>query len=273
MSKILVTGGAGSIGGELTRQLVSNNEVFVLDFNETAFFDLFEELKQKEHRIKGRMGTITNLQTVKEVFEGFKPEIVYHAAALKHLTPNEWHPEEAINTNVIGTLNILKACKEYKVKKFINISTDKAVNANSVMGATKRLTEIMTRNAGYISVRFGNVMNSNGSLFPIWQRQIDRGEPITVTDKNMERYFMSIPEAVKLVIEASKIGKPGEILILDMGKRVNIYELAKSVIMGLKNDVGIKVIGKREGESLVEELMTSEEKSKAVKYKNYWIIR
>jgi FlaA1/EpsC-like NDP-sugar epimerase len=271
--RTLILGGAGSIGSELTRQLVEKNEVFVLDINETAFADLFEELKQAGYKIKGRFGTINNLQTVEEVFESFKPEIVYHAAAFKHVFINEWHPEEAINTNVIGTLNILKACKKHKVKKFINISTDKAVNSNSVMGATKRLTEIMTRNAGYVSVRFGNVMNSNGSLFPIWQRQIDRGEPITVTDKNMERYFMSISEAIKLVIEASKIGKPGEILILDMGKRVNIYELAKSVIMGLKNDVGIKVIGKREGESLIEELMTLEEKSKAVKYKNYWIIR
>lgn len=271
--RTLILGGSGSIGSELTRQLADKNQVFVLDFNETAFFDLFEELKQQGYKIKGRMGTITNLQTIEEVFETFRPEIVYHAAALKHVTPNEWNPEEAINTNVIGTLNILKACKKYKVKKLINISTDKAVNSNSVMGATKKLTEIMTRNAGYISVRFGNVMNSNGSLFPIWQRQVDRGNPITVTDVKMERYFMSIPDAVKLVIEASEIGKPGEILILDMGEKINISKIACDLVDYYKGKIEWKVIGKREGETLTEELMTSEEKLKAVKYKNYWIIK
>lgn len=270
--RILCTGGAGSIGSELVRQLAVDNKVFILDIDETKTFDLAEELTQDGHWVHYRVGDIRNKETVKDVFSDFKPEIVFHAAAYKHVTPNELYPEEAIYTNIIGLLNVLKAAKNLEcVKKFVFISSDKAVNANSVMGATKRVGEIMVKNAGFTVVRFGNVLGSRGSVIPLWQNQIDRGKPITVTDKRMERYFMTIQQACELVIKACEQGEGGEIIILDMGKPINILELAKKIITG--RDIPIKMIGIRKGETLSEALMSEEEEKIAVKKDNFFIIK
>ncbi len=262
--RILITGIAGSIGNELARQLCKENIIYGIDNNETGLFDTISELG-----IQGRVGDIRDENTVRDLFSDFKPEIVFHAAAYKHVTPMEWTPLEAIRTNVLGLYNVLHYSKVYPVHTFVFISTDKAISPDSIMGATKRLGEIMVRNSGrgYLAVRFGNVLGSRGSLNPIWQRQLDKGEPITVTDERMERYFMSIPEACELVIEASKIGEGGEIIVMDMGKRVNVLELAK----GITDQ--IKLTGIRPGEKIKELLMTAEEQSKAVRKGKFWVIK
>jgi FlaA1/EpsC-like NDP-sugar epimerase len=269
--RVLVTGGAGSIGSELVRQLAKKNKVFILDTNETGTFDLHEELTQDGHWVAYRVGDVRNKETVQDVFSDFKPQYVFHAAAYKHVTPMEVYPEEAVSTNILGTLNVLKSARNLEcVEKFVYISTDKVIHSNSVMGATKRVGEIMVKNAGFIAVRFGNVLGSRGSVIPLWQNQIDRGKPITVTDKRMKRYFMTIPQACELVIKASEEGKGGQTFILDMGEQVNIYELAKQII-GDKG-IPIKIIGMRPGETLDEELMTREEKERATKRGNFYII-
>ena len=274
--RILVTGGAGSIGSELVRQLAVNNKVFILDFNETDTFDLYEELHHEGHWVHYRVGDVRNLDTVKDVFSDFKPQYVFHAAAYKHVTPMEIYPEEAVQTNIIGTLNVLKTARNLEcVEKFVYISTDKVIHANSVMGATKKVGEIMVKNSGkgFVAVRFGNVLGSRGSVIPFWQNQINRGKDITVTDERMERYFMSIDEACSLVIKAGEKGNGGETIVLDMGKRVNVLELAKEVINKSGRDVGIKMIGIRPGETIDEKLMTKEEEESAVKDGNFWILR
>jgi FlaA1/EpsC-like NDP-sugar epimerase len=259
--RILVAGGAGSIGSELVRQLAKDNQIFVLDQNESDTFDLTEELSQEGHWVKPRIGDIRNKETVYDLFADFKPQIVFQAAAYKHVSPMEMYPEEAISTNIMGTYNLLREAKKYEcLEKFIFISTDKAVSSASVMGATKRVGEIMVKNQGGIAVRFGNVMGSRGSVLPIWQRQIDQGKPITITDKRMTRYMMTIPEAVGLVIKAAEVGKGGEIFCLEMGKPVNVYELATEILGKSGSNVGIKEIGLRPGETLEERLWLSEEK-------------
>ena len=271
MKRILITGGAGSIGSELVRQLAPKNKIFILDQNETATFDLREELKHKGYWVHSRTGDIRDKDVVSDVFEDFKPQVVYHCAALKHVTPNEEYPIEAIQTNIIGTYNVLNEAKRWEcLEKFVFISTDKAINAHSLMGATKRVGEIMVTNQGkgFVAVRFGNVLGSRGSLIPIWQAQHDKGLPITVTDKNMERYFMTIPEACALVIRATKEEKG--IVVLDMGKKVNIYDLALKVIKEARGEV--EVIGVRKGETLDEKLMTEEEEKRAIKKDNYYLI-
>lgn len=270
--RILITGGGGSIGSELVRQLCLNNKVFLLDQNETATFDLTEELKLKGHWVNCRVGDIRDYATVNDVFSDFQPQIVFHAAAYKHVTPMEQYPIEAINTNIIGTYNVIHCAKRYKVPKFVYISTDKVIHANSIMGATKKVGEIMARNAGYVAVRFGNVLGSRGSVIPIWQQQADRGEPLTITDKNMERYFMTIPQACELVIEACHSGNPGETLILDMGKPIKIFDLAKEIIERSGKEIGIKEIGIRPGETLTERLMTLEEEARAIKREKFYVV-
>lgn len=271
--KILISGFAGSIGSEIFRQLAPGNELFGVDIDETRMFDLVEELKLKGLNVRGRIGNIKAHSTVDDMIYEFKPDIIFHAAAYKHVAPNEQYPLEAINTNIIGTYNMLKYAKKYGVKKFINISTDKVINSNSVMGATKRVAELMVKNAGGISVRFGNVLGSRGSAIPTWQRQIDHNEPLTVTDERMERYFMSIPQAVELVIKASEIGEAGQILILDMGEPVNVLELAKEILKKSgKEDLGIRMIGMRPGETLGERLMTEDEEKRAIKKENFYVI-
>ena len=274
--RILITGFAGSIGSELTRQLCLKNKIFGIDINETGAFDLQEELRQKGHWVYSRVGDIRDKETIRDVFDDFKPQIIFHAAALKHVSPNEIYPIEAIKTNVLGLYNLLSEFKKWEcMEKFVFISTDKAINSCSIMGATKRLGEIMVKNSGkgFVVVRFGNVLGSRGSLIPIWQNQIDRNEPITITDERMERYFMSIEEACELVIKAAETGEGGEIMILDMGERINILDLAKKVIAESGRNIPIKTIGIRPGEKLVEGLMTEEEKKVAIKKDNFWIIK
>ena len=271
MKRVLITGIAGSIGAELARQLERSYSIYGVDINETGLFDIVTDLG-----ISGRVGDIRHEQTVRDIFSDFKPQIVFHAAAYKHVTPMEWTPLEAIQTNVLGLYNLLHYSKVYPVEKFVFISTDKAVQSNSIMGATKRLGEIMVKNQGkgFVVVRFGNVLGSRGSVIPIWQRQIDQNKPITVTDERMERYFMTIEEAVRLVIEASKIGKGGEIMVLDMGKKVKIMDLAKSLVNSLKGYAeGIEITGMRSGEVLSEEIMFEEEKKIAQKINGIYVIK
>jgi len=272
--RILVAGGAGSIGSELVRQLAPHNKIFVFDQNESDCFDLTEELSQEGYWVKPRIGDIRNKETVADLFADFKPQIVFQAAAYKHVSPMEMYPEEAISTNINGTYNLLHEAKRYEcLEKFVFISTDKAVQSNSVMGATKRVGEIMVKNQGGIAVRFGNVMGSRGSLLNIWQRQMDSGKPLTVTDARMERYMMTIPEAVSLVIKASIIGEAGSIYILDMGEPVNIKDLALEILGKAGKPKKINIIGVRPGETLTEVLMTEEERNTAKKVKNFWVLK
>lgn len=271
---ILITGGAGSIGSELTRQLAPKNKVYIIDNDETSYFDLFEELQNEGTPIKGKIGDIRDEHVFDGIVKEFGyPEVIFHCAALKHVTPSEWYPIEYVKTNVIGTYNVLRFAKSYNCPTFINISTDKVVNAESIMGITKKLAEKMVKNAGYVSVRFGNVMGSRGSVLPIWQKQVEEKKPITITDERMERFMMSIPEACCLVIQAAEIGEPGQILIMDMGKQINILTLAKKIIAESGRDISIKTIGIRSGEALSEKLMTEEEQKSAIKKNNFWILK
>lgn len=259
---ILITGVAGSIGSELARQLAPKNKVYGIDINETGFFDLVEELS-----IDGRVGDIADPNVFNKV--GFL-DYVFHCAARKHVTPMEWNPEEAIHTNLLGTLNVLKL----PTQKFIFISTDKAVQCDSIMGTSKRMGELMVKNAGGISVRFGNVLGSQGSVIPIWQKQIDEGRPMTITDEKMERYFMTIEEACSLVITAAEEGQPGELFVLDMGPPKRILEYAKEILgKAGKPDYPIKVIGIRPGEKLSETLMTSYEENIAEKRGKFYVLK
>lgn len=280
--KVLITGFAGSIGSELARQLCTKNKVYGIDMNETEMFDLIEEYQSThttldgfvtytENKIEGEYCDIRNINDVQEIFEKFKPDIVFHCAALKHVTPNEFKPIEAIRTNVLGTYNIAYNCQKYGAK-LINISTDKVVNADSIMGITKKLAEKICKNMHFNSVRFGNVMGSRGSVIPIWQRQIDQNKALTITDKKMTRYMMTIPDAVELVIKASEMPQDGRIVILDMGTPVSILELAMAIIKSSGKNVGIKEIGIRPGETLTETLMTPEEERQATKQGKFFII-
>lgn len=269
--RILITGAAGTIGSELARQLWQNNKIYGLDINEMGLHALKQELG-----IPVRVGDIRNRETLRNVFEDFRPEAVFHAAAYKSVDMMEYVPEEAISTNVVGTLNVLDYSKIHEVGKFVYISTDKAVNARSVMGKTKSLGETMTVNSGkgYVAVRFGNVLGSRGSLLEIWERQINDGRPITVTDDRMSRYFMTIEEAVNLVIKAAEIGKGGEVLCFEMGQPVNIRRLAEELVMKLgRSGHPIETIGNRGGETMEESLMTQEEKRVAQKVGDFYIIK
>lgn len=269
--RVVVFGGAGSIGSELVRQLAKENKVYVVDINESGIFDVTDGLEN----VWGRVGDIRDAKTVHDIFEDFKPQIVFNCAAYKHVPLMEYTPLEAIQTNVVGHYNLIHSAKTHRetVEKFVFISTDKVVSSHSVMGATKRLGEIITLNqgGGYIVVRFGNVMNSRGSLMRIWQKQVDEGKPLTVTDENMERYMMTIPQAVSLVIEAATKGKGGEIFALDMGKKINVNDLAEKILGYVGGEK--KFIGLRKGETLTEELMFEEEKGRSYKEDNFYIIK
>jgi len=271
--RILVCGGGGSIGSELVRQLAPHNRIFILDLEETNTFDLVGELRQEGRKVHYRIGDITDKDTVQDVFSDFKPQIVINAAARKHVTPNEIYPLEAIKVNVIGTYNLLHYSKIYDVDKFVFISTDKAVNPTSVMGISKKMGEVMTVNRGYIAVRFGNVLGSRGSVIPIWQKQIDKGKPVTITHPEMERYFMTIEEACQLVIRAAEMGRGKELFILDMGKQIKVEDLAKQIINKSHREIPIEYIGVRDGEAMEEQLMTEEEKIRAIKKDRFFIIK
>ena len=274
--KILITGAAGSIGSELVRQLIEKNDIYILDSNETAFFNLYEELQLKGYKIHGAVGDVRQWGALQHILSWGNPSFIFHAAALKHVTPSAWSPEEYITTNINGTLNMIRFAEKHH-SRLVNISTDKVVNPNSIMAATKKVAEIAVRDAGQVSVRFGNVMGSRGSVLEIWQRQADSGEPLTVTDSNAERYMMTIPEAVRLVIKAAETGNNGDIMILDMGTRVNILRFAIEILKkaGKKppfEDKDVKFIGLRPGETTVETLMTDEEQKRAKKEGEFFII-
>ena len=277
--RILITGGAGSIGSEIVRQLSERNKIYILDINESAIFDIVDEVGQEN--ATGRVGDIRDYKTVKDVFDDFKPQIVFNCAAYKHVPLMEYTPLEAIQTNVIGHYNLIHVAKTWEcVEKFVFVSTDKVVSSRSIMGATKRLGEIITLNQGkgYIVVRFGNVMGSRGSLLKIWQRQMDKKQPLTVTDRRMERYMMTIPEACNLVIEACERGQGGETYVLDMGKKINVMELAERIVKesryhGPSGRLAIEETGMRPGETLSEELMFEEEKKRATKEDKFYVIR
>ena len=269
---IMVTGAAGSIGSELCRQTLHYNPklLILVDQAETPMYDLQFELKNHPKFKKSYDKLIFIIANVKdevrmsEVFEKFHPELIYHAAAYKHVPFMEENAYEAVYDNVFGTKNIADLAIRYEAKKFVMISTDKAVNPTNVMGATKRIAEIYTQSrqsqTKFITTRFGNVLGSNGSVVPLFQKQLAMGGPITITDKRIIRFFMTIPEACSLVMEAGAIGEDKDIFVFDMGEPVKIYDMAKKMIrLANKNDIEIKEIGLRPGEKLYEELLASKE--------------
>lgn len=270
---VLVTGGGGSIGSELCRQIAAFNpkELIIFDIYENNAYEIQNELKYKykDLKLQTLIGSIRDRDRIKEVFDEHKVDIVFHAAAHKHVPLMEDSPKEAIKNNVFGTLNLTKEADLHKVEKFVMISTDKAVNPTNIMGATKRLCEMIIQamdkqsETEFVAVRFGNVLGSNGSVIPLFKKQIENGGPLTVTHKKITRYFMLIPEAAQLVLQAGVFAKGGEIFVLDMGKPVKIYDLACDLIRlsGLEPNVDIKIeiAGLRPGEKLYEELLMSEE--------------
>jgi FlaA1/EpsC-like NDP-sugar epimerase len=282
---ILVTGAGGSIGSALCRQIVnfSPKEILLFDHNENDVYYLGIEFLTKYRHVKFRtiIGDIRDIGLLKNVFSAFKPEIVFHAAAHKHVPLMEENPAAAVKNNIIGSRNLIYAANHYKVERFIFISTDKAVNPTSVMGMTKRIVEMILQSKAkisktkYMAVRFGNVLGSDGSVIPLFKRQIEEGGPLTITHPEVKRYFMSINEASQLVLQAGSMGKAGEIFILDMGDQIKILDLAKEMIIlyGLKPDEDIKIeyIGLRPGEKLFEETLLDTEKDKATKSDKIYI--
>ena len=270
---VLVTGGGGSIGSELCRQIAAlkPGKLIIFDIYENNAYDIQQELirKHPELDLEVLIGSVREERRVNDLFAKYHPDVVCHAAAHKHVPLMEDSPAEAIKNNVFGTYNVAKAAGEYGTKLFILISTDKAVNPTNVMGASKRLCEMVVQSMNavyrteYIAVRFGNVMGSNGSVIPLFKKQIAAGGPVTVTDKRVTRFFMTIPEAVSLILQAGAFAEGGEVFILDMGKPVKIDDMARQLIRlsGLEPDVDIKIeyIGLRPGEKLYEELLLKSE--------------
>lgn len=269
---ILVTGGAGSIGSEIVRQIANYDykALIVIDQAESALYDLQQELKQNGfHNFVPVVGDIRDKNRMNIYFQEHKPTMVFHAAAYKHVPLMEYNYYEAIKINVAGTKTIVDLSMNHKVNKFVFVSTDKAVNPTNVMGATKRIAEMyissvqQENKTKFITTRFGNVLGSNGSVIPLFRKQIAQGGPLTVTHKDITRFFMTIPEASQLVLEAAVMGEGGEIFIFDMGKSIKIFDLAKNMIKlsGLKypDDIDIKITGLRPGEKLYEELLANGE--------------
>lgn len=270
---ILVTGGGGSIGSELCRQIVGSKprRLIIFDVYENNAYDIQMELTQKYPAVNvdAIIGSVRDYNRLETVFAKYKPDIVYHAAAHKHVPLMEESPNEAVKNNCLGTLNAVKLSSRYRVSNFVIISTDKAVRPTNIMGATKRICEMIVQTYSkqsktkFAAVRFGNVLGSNGSVIPLFLKQIEDGGPITVTHKEITRFFMTIPEAVSLVLQAGIYANGGEIFVLDMGQQVRIYDLAQSLIKlkGLKPgvDIDIEIVGLRPGEKLYEEILMDEE--------------
>ena len=263
---VFVTGGGGSIGSELINQIAKYNpkKIINIEINENASYLMELELKRKYPYLdyKTEIASVRDFDKLDMLFNKYKPEILFHAAAHKHVPLMENNPEEAIKNNIFGTKNVAECCLKYKLESVVLISTDKAVNPTNVMGATKRVCEMIFQkysekdsNTKFMAVRFGNVLGSNGSVIPIFSKLIEEGKNLTLTHKDIIRYFMTIPEAAQLVIEAATIGRGGEILILDMGEPVKIYDLAKNMIKLSGSNVGIDIVGLRPGEKLFEELL------------------
>lgn len=282
---ILVTGGGGSIGSELCRQIAKFNpkRLIILDIYENNAYEIQMELLRhyKDLDLVVEIESIRDAVRMDIIFEKYKPNVVFHAAAHKHVPLMENSSTSAIKNNIFGTLNVLNACDRHGVEKFVLISTDKAVNPTSVMGTTKRVCEMLVQTFNekskteFVAVRFGNVLGSNGSVIPLFINQIKEGGPVTVTHEDIIRYFMTIPEACQLVLQAGAIAKGGEIFILDMGEPVKIIDLAKNLIRlsGFEpyKDIDIKIIGLRPGEKLYEELLLNLENSVATEYKKIFI--
>ncbi|MCR4436303.1 MAG: nucleoside-diphosphate sugar epimerase/dehydratase [Clostridiales bacterium] len=276
---VLVTGGGGSIGSELCRQIAGYNpkQLIILDNYENNAYDIQNELLYSYPglNLATVIANIREKHRMDRVFSKYKPDVVFHAAAHKHVPLMEANPTEAIKNNVFGTLNVAECADKYGVGRFVLISTDKAVNPTNIMGATKRMAEMIIQGINrhskteFVAVRFGNVLGSNGSVIPLFKRQIEQGGPVTVTHPEVIRYFMTIPEAVQLVIQAGAMAKGGEIFVLDMGQPVKIYDLAKNLIRlsGFEPDLDIKIefTGLRPGEKLYEELLLAEEGMQATK--------
>lgn len=272
---VLVTGGGGSIGSELCRQIAKYNPklLLILDIYENNAYDIQNELSFNEPNLNKKViiASVRDKFRLNQVISAYKPSIIFHAAAHKHVPLMEDNPGEAIKNNVLGTLNMVELAIQYKVEKFVLISTDKAVNPTNIMGATKRLCEMIVQAANnergnkteFVAVRFGNVLGSNGSVIPLFKKQIKKGGPVTLTHKNITRYFMLIPEAAQLVLQAGAYAKGGEVFVLDMGKPVKIYDLAENLIKlsGYKpnEEIKIQITGLRPGEKLYEELLMNED--------------
>ncbi|MBI9055356.1 MAG: polysaccharide biosynthesis protein [Bacteroidales bacterium] len=270
---ILVTGAAGSIGSEIVRQLIKfhPHKIILFDQAESPLYDMELDLQEKNnfYNFEIVIGNVADKYRITKLFEAYKPSFVYHAAAYKHVPMMENNPTEALRTNIIGTKNLADVSHEFKVEQFVMVSTDKAVNPTNVMGASKRIAEIYIQafnqisNTNFITTRFGNVLGSNGSVILRFKKQIDKGGPVTVTHPEVTRYFMTIPEACQLVIEAGAMSKGGEIFIFDMGKSVKIIDLAKKMIklsgLDIGKDIQIKYTGLRPGEKLYEELLNDKE--------------
>ncbi|MDK2821773.1 MAG: hypothetical protein PWP31_1738 [Clostridia bacterium] len=285
--KVLVTGGGGSIGSELCRQIAKfkPSELIILDIYENNAYDLQNELKRKykDLNLKVVIASIRERGRIDEVMDKLKPDVVFHAAAHKHVPLMEDNSKEAVKNNVFGTLNVAQAADKYGVKKFVLISTDKAVNPTNVMGTTKRICEMIVQSIDkvskteFVAVRFGNVLGSNGSVIPLFKKQIAEGGPVTVTHPEIIRYFMTIPEAAQLVIQAGAMAQGGEIFVLDMGEPVKIVDLARDLIKlsGFEPDVDIPIefIGLRPGEKLYEELLLDEEGITSTRHEKIFIGR
>ena len=282
---VLVTGGGGSIGSELCRQIVKYDpkRLVILDIYENNLYDIEMELRAEYPKLnlEAIVASVRDKARLNNVFETYKPEIVFHAAAHKHVPLMEKSPLEAIKNNVFGTYNVVNCADEYGVEKFVLISTDKAVNPTNIMGASKRVCEMIVQaknkvsKTEYVAVRFGNVLGSNGSVIPLFKKQIERGGPVTVTHKDITRFFMTIPEAVQLILQAVTYAKGGEIFVLDMGEPVKIYDLAVSLIKLLgyepNVDIPIEITGLRPGEKLYEEILMSEEGLTSTKHNKIFI--
>ena len=282
---VLVTGGGGSIGSELCRQIANfaPQKLIIFDISENNTYFIELELK-KEHPNLDFYPIIGNVQDkarVEEIFAQYQPDVVFHAAAHKHVPLMEYNPQEAVKNNIFGTKNVIEVTDKYEAERFVFVSTDKAVNPTNVMGATKRIAEMLVQinhqqsQTKFMAVRFGNVLGSKGSVIPLFKEQIAEGGPVTVTHKEVERYFMTIPEAAQLVIQASALGDGGEVFVLDMGEPVKIIDLAKDLIKlsGLEvgKDIGIEIIGLRPGEKLYEELLHDHENDISTSHERIFI--